>query len=69
MKKCELVAAICKHYINLSECITGYDDYGSLEEALRIAQNIDQEQICKMDVEGWKNPHLDYIAENFEEYV
>lgn len=45
-----------------------YEDYGSLEIALDIAGNKLPDEVRREDVEGWLNPHLDAIWEEWDAY-
>lgn len=67
MKKNKLVALICRNFADMVAGCDDYEDYYSLEDALRIARVELGENVSRLDVEGWMNPHLDMIAENWEE--
>ena len=69
MKKNKLISAICQTFADLVAGCDDYCYYYSLNEALRIAQNELGENIERWQVEGWLNPHLDTISENWEEWL
>lgn len=71
MKQNKLVAAICQDFADWVDIFDGcgeYDDYTSLFEALNIATEKLPSEVEREDVEGWLNPHLDVIHENWEDY-
>lgn len=68
MKKNKLIAAICQDFSDLVAGCEDYEDYGSLEIALDIAVNKLPDEVRREDVEGYLNPHLDTICENWEAY-
>lgn len=71
MKKNVLIAKICQHFAGLVSSYQNsnfgeYEDFYSLNEALNIANKFPNE-VEREDVEGWKNPHLDFIWEEWDE--
>lgn len=71
MKQNKLVAAICQHFADMVDNFDGcgeYEDYTSLFEALKIATEKLPSEVEREDVEGWLNPHLDAIHEDWEGY-
>ena len=68
MKKNKLVAAICQHFSGMVAGCEDYEDYYSLEIALDIAINKTPNDVDREDIEGWLNPHLDAICEDWESY-
>ena len=67
MKKNKLVAEICLNFAGFVLGCDNYDDYYSLKEAIEIALNKLPEDIEREDVEGWLNPHLDCLAEEWDD--
>lgn len=60
-------------YIYVTQCHLGmlmgdesYEDNASLSEALMRIENLDDNIIVKEDIEGWRNPYLDMLAEEME---
>lgn len=68
MKKNKLIAIICQHYADMVAGCEDYEDYCSLQMALDIAVNKMPNDLTREDVEGWLNPHLDAIYEDWESY-
>ena len=68
MKKNKLTAIICASFADLVAGSESYNDYYSLNEALRLVQQMPREEIEQNDITGMLNPHLDYIAENWNDY-
>lgn len=67
MKKNKLVAEICHNFADLVSGCDNYDDYYSLKEAIEIALNKLPDDIDREDVDGWLNPHLDWLAEEWDD--
>lgn len=68
IKSHELVELICQYHINLVDGYRGcgeYTDTFSLYQAIEIASTKLPQEVSKEDVEGWRNPYLDYIAEEY----
>lgn len=68
MKKNKLIAAVCETF---ADFVAGYDDYCdyySLNEALQIVQELDDD-IERWQIVAMRNPHLDIISENWEEWL
>ena len=60
-------------YIYVTQCHLGmlmgdesYEDNYSLSEALGRIEKLEDDIIVKEDVEGWRNPYLDMLAEELE---
>ena len=68
MKKNKLVSIICTTFADLVAGDENYNDYYSLNEALRMVQQMPCEDIEQDDITGLLNPHLDIIAENWKDY-
>lgn len=73
MKRNELVAHICQNFADMVAGCETYEDYASLMDALDIAINklpevVENEDVEKEDIQGWLNPHLDMIADDWEEW-
>jgi hypothetical protein len=69
MRKNKVIAFICIHFANLAEAYEGlgeYEDYYSLEEAIRIVTTKLPKVIERDDLQGWHNPHTDYLYESWE---
>ncbi len=67
LRKNKLVALICQSYVDMVKGCSSHNDYYSLEDALRIVKELG-ENISRIDIIGRLNPHLDIIAENWDEY-
>ena len=62
-----VMAAVCSHFCDMvSGC--DYRDYETLFEALRKVECLGEE-IEPEDIQGYGNPHLDCIAEAWEQYT
>ena len=68
MKKNILISHICTHFAGMVAGDDSYDDFFSLQEALHIAIQKLPDDIEKEDLRGWKNPHLDYMFEEWKSY-
>lgn len=69
MKKNKLVALICQSFADMVAGNEDYCDYYSLHEALQVAHNYLMNEVGKEDIMHYLNPHLDMIAEKWEEFV
>lgn len=68
LPKNKVLALVCQNYADIVDGNDEYNDYASLEEAIDVVINKLDDEIAKDDLEGWLNPHLDSIYENWEEY-
>lgn len=66
MKKNILVAKICENYSDIVSGNDTYADYGSLDIALDITYNQLPDEVCREDLKGWHNPHLDMIYDEWD---
>lgn len=78
MKKNEILARVCRQYLDFVEAYEDYDNSFALVEAIQIVEKIafqksleneDNEEILieREDIQGYLNSHLDHIYEEWDE--
>ena len=64
--KNEAYIFITQYHLGMLQSYEDYEDNASLSEALERIENLENNIIVKEDVEGWRNPYLDVLAEEME---